>query len=78
LLSKSKSTLDSVQQSYEQETHCRPRQVIFNYPGIEVTKVVCGNTHTLALTKDGDVYSWGFGTSGCLGLGPEIAKTAIP
>lgn len=34
-----------------------------------VAQVACGKGHTLALTDKGDVYSWGCGDSGQLGLG---------
>jgi alpha-tubulin suppressor-like RCC1 family protein len=36
-------------------------------PAIE--QISCGSTHVLVLTKDGDVYSWGFGESGACGQG---------
>ena len=34
-----------------------------------VIKVVCGDTYTLCLTENGNVYSWGKGIAGSLGLG---------
>lgn len=40
--------------------------------------VACGNAHTLALSTDGEVYGWGSGESGCLGLGQEIKRCDIP
>ena len=33
------------------------------------TQVACGDTHSLALTADGAVYSWGSGYDGRLGHG---------
>ena len=34
-----------------------------------IVQVECGYHHTACLTKDGDVYTWGKGTDGVLGLG---------
>ena len=31
--------------------------------GVNITKVACGDNHTLALSEDGAVFSWGFGGS---------------
>ncbi|XP_032222416.2 ultraviolet-B receptor UVR8 isoform X3 [Nematostella vectensis] len=37
--------------------------------GKDIRKVACGATHTLALSKDGEVFSWGSGYGGRLGQG---------
>ena len=34
-----------------------------------IIKVSCGEAHSLALSSKGEVYSWGFGSNGQLGLG---------
>ena len=34
-----------------------------------ITKISCGEAHSLALTNNNIVYSWGFGSNGQLGLG---------
>ena len=34
-----------------------------------IIKISCGEAHSLALSSKGDVYSWGFGSNGQLGLG---------
>ena len=34
-----------------------------------IIKISCGEAHSLALTNEGKVYSWGFGSNGQLGLG---------
>lgn len=34
-----------------------------------IVDISCGGSHSFALTEDGDVYSWGFGPSGALGIG---------
>ena len=45
----------------------KPKEVeFFNSP---IKKISCGEAHSLALTEDGLVYSWGFSSSGQLGLG---------
>ena len=36
---------------------------------INIIKISCGEAHSLALSNDGKVYSWGFGSNGQLGLG---------
>jgi alpha-tubulin suppressor-like RCC1 family protein len=39
--------------------------------GADVTQVACGALHSMAVTRDGDVYTWGFGKNGRLGHGDE-------
>ncbi|XP_053477990.1 probable E3 ubiquitin-protein ligase HERC6 [Ictalurus furcatus] len=39
---------------------------------IPVVQVACGNFHSLALTKGGEVYSWGQNKYGQLGLGKSV------
>ena len=36
---------------------------------IIITKIACGEAHTIALDSKKEVYSWGFGSNGQLGLG---------
>ena len=36
---------------------------------IFINKISCGEAHSVALTNNGNVYSWGFGSNGQLGLG---------
>lgn len=38
-------------------------------PAIE--QISCGSTHVLAVTRGGEAYSWGFGSSGACGQGPS-------
>lgn len=42
-------------------------------------KVACGSNHTLALTSDNQIFSWGSGLNGRLGnqIGTEI-ECAVP
>jgi len=35
--------------------------------GKKVVKIACGAKHTVALTEDGSVYTWGYGRKGALG-----------
>ncbi|XP_056297890.1 probable E3 ubiquitin-protein ligase HERC4 [Pseudoliparis swirei] len=45
---------------------------------IPVIQVACGNSHSLALTRGGDVFSWGLNSHGQLGLGKEVALQYVP
>jgi len=38
----------------------------------QIRRVECGNAHSLALSQDGLVYSWGQFFYGALGLGPPV------
>ncbi|KAM9853066.1 putative E3 ubiquitin-protein ligase HERC6 isoform 2-T2 [Aulostomus maculatus] len=55
----------------------KPTQVPIPLP-IPVIQVACGNSHSLALTKGGDVLSWGLNSHGQLGLGKTIHQQYIP
>jgi len=49
-----------------------PKKIPFLENPLKFTKIVCGGMHTLALTSDGLVYSWGASDDGALGRsGPE-------
>ena len=39
------------------------------YQGIEVRAVACGGEHSLAATEAGELFTWGWGRYGNLGLG---------
>lgn len=41
-----------------------------------VKEVMCGETHSIALTSDGKVYTWGMDVEGQLGHGPSGHKAA--
>ncbi|KAJ3434582.1 regulator of chromosome condensation [Anaeramoeba flamelloides] len=43
----------------------------------KIRKVACGSNHTLALTYDGEVYSWGRGQDGQLGHG-NLSQSLTP
>lgn len=40
-------------------------------PRKRVVQVACGSRHSLSLCSDGDVFSWGYGMNGRLGLGTQ-------
>ncbi|XP_062587241.1 serine/threonine-protein kinase Nek9-like isoform X2 [Saccostrea cucullata] len=54
----------------EEEEVLSPLLVPF-FSSNPVDEVSCGENHVAALTKDGDVYTWGCGEFGRLGLGSE-------
>lgn len=43
-----------------------------------VSQVSCGCKHSLALTQDGQVFSWGMGSRGQLGLGKRRLEACSP
>ncbi|RVE72058.1 hypothetical protein OJAV_G00057890 [Oryzias javanicus] len=45
---------------------------------IPVSQVTCGSRHTVALTKEGQVYSWGENSRGQLGLGKKGSSISSP
>ncbi|XP_069545538.1 probable E3 ubiquitin-protein ligase HERC6 [Brachyistius frenatus] len=45
---------------------------------IPIVQVACGNSHSLALTEGGDVFSWGLNSHGQLGLGKEVSLQYEP
>ncbi|XP_029910454.1 probable E3 ubiquitin-protein ligase HERC3 isoform X2 [Myripristis murdjan] len=53
----------------------RPLEVLCDIP---VSQVACGSHHSVALTKDGQVYTWGQDSSGQLGLGKRKPVVGSP
>ncbi|XP_019250464.1 PREDICTED: ultraviolet-B receptor UVR8-like isoform X5 [Nicotiana attenuata] len=47
-------------------------------PGVKITSVAAGGRHTLALSDVGQVWGWGYGGEGQLGLGSRIKIVATP
>ncbi|XP_074535241.1 E3 ISG15--protein ligase HERC5-like isoform X2 [Halichoeres trimaculatus] len=43
-----------------------------------VSQVACGNVHSLALTKGGEVFTWGRNSHGQLGLGKDVSLQQEP
>lgn len=60
----------------EKENVTEPARVTFfdalHKSGNPVVQISCGGHHTLATMKNGDVYSWGFGTMYQLGIGQLV------
>ncbi|XP_048366402.1 E3 ISG15--protein ligase Herc6-like [Sphaerodactylus townsendi] len=44
----------------------------------KVIQVACGHYHSIALTKDGRVFSWGQNIYGQLGIGKEVSSHGRP
>ncbi|XP_044059535.1 probable E3 ubiquitin-protein ligase HERC6 isoform X2 [Siniperca chuatsi] len=57
--------------------HHRPSRVPIPLR-VPVIQVACGSSHSLALTKGGDVFSWGLNSHGQLGLGKEVSLQYTP
>lgn len=58
----------------------QPYQVTANLPKGEnkIVEVFAGNNHNIAVAKNGEMYSWGQGAYGRLGLGYIADSTEIP
>lgn len=50
---------------------CKTPKLIEKLQDLDVIKVRCGSQFSIALTKDGQVYSWGKGDNQRLGHGTE-------
>ena len=48
------------------------------FPGHHIVAVSAGVYHSLALTADGAVWSWGGGASGSLGHGEDLSNQLLP
>ncbi|XP_070804586.1 probable E3 ubiquitin-protein ligase HERC6 [Pituophis catenifer annectens] len=51
---------------------------IYSLSMYNVIQVACGHYHSIALTKDGRLFSWGQNSHGQLGLGKEVSSQATP
>ncbi|KAK7276313.1 hypothetical protein RIF29_17452 [Crotalaria pallida] len=47
-------------------------------PGVRISSVAAGGRHTLALSDTGQVWGWGYGGEGQLGLGSRIRMVSSP
>lgn len=47
-------------------------------PGVRITSVAAGGRHTLALSDTGQVWGWGYGGEGQLGLGSRVKMVSSP
>ena len=48
------------------------------FAGQRVVAVSAGFTHSIALTADGAVFTWGKGERGCLGHGEDLSNQLLP
>ncbi|KAI3770981.1 hypothetical protein L6452_02130 [Arctium lappa] len=51
------------------DNHCLA--VTMEGEGVTIKMVVAGAEHTVAITEDGELYGWGWGQFGNLGLGDK-------
>ena len=49
-----------------------PRKVSASFGGRKVVGVTCGQTSSMAVLENGEVYGWGYNGNGQLGLGNNI------
>jgi len=60
-----------------QQAQLLPKKVE-NLAGQRVVAVSAGEAHSLALTADGAVFTWGKGESDCLGHGEDLSNQLLP
>ncbi|KAK4359277.1 hypothetical protein RND71_021506 [Anisodus tanguticus] len=60
------------------ESLSAPPSIVELDPGVKITSVAAGGRHTLALSDMGQVWGWGYGGEGQLGLGSRIKIVASP
>lgn len=54
------------------------RQIFHLPPRLKVASIACGWKHSLLATFEGEVYAWGSGRHGQLGLGNECVQSITP
>ncbi|XP_067261511.1 probable E3 ubiquitin-protein ligase HERC4 isoform X1 [Chanodichthys erythropterus] len=59
----------------DKSTVCRPLKGLENR---QVNQITCGDQHSMALTKDGQLFVWGENSHGQLGLGKGEPSTLSP
>ena len=62
------STINDDEDGRSSNKYFEPIPVELPDPSHIIVKVACGEQHTLALTKQGIVYSWGEARYGALGI----------
>ena len=50
-----------------------PEKITF-LEGMKVMDIACGDQHSGCITQDGQVYVWGVGLNGRLGIGTDVDK----
>ena len=61
----------------DQQTQLLPKKMEA-FAGQRVVAVAAGRFHSLALTADSAVFTWGKGESSCLGHGEDISNQLLP
>ena len=61
----------------DQQRQLLPKKVEA-FAGQRVVAVSAGGFHSLALTADGAVFTWGKGETGCLGHGEDLSNQLLP
>ncbi|XP_022842704.1 ultraviolet-B receptor UVR8-like isoform X1 [Olea europaea var. sylvestris] len=61
-----------------EETLSAPPCLVMLDPLVKITSVAAGGRHTLALSDVGQVWGWGYGGDGQLGLGNRVKTVASP
>ncbi|KAK6933109.1 Regulator of chromosome condensation, RCC1 [Dillenia turbinata] len=75
-ISSTKQTAES-SSSGDETLSALPCLVTLN-PGVRITTVAAGGRHTLALSDIGQVWGWGYGGEGQLGLGSRVRLVSSP
>ena len=55
-----------------------PTKLAGQFGGAKIAMIAAGGSHSLAVTEEGDVWSWGCGKDGCLGLAVEDRLVPAP
>lgn len=53
-----------------------PRKLDF-FDGLEVTAIECGSHCSMAVTKEGHLFTWGYGDGGWLGVSPALVRKHV-
>jgi alpha-tubulin suppressor-like RCC1 family protein len=56
------------------DDHISEPALVEGLPRAAVVKVLCGSMHTAAVTRAGQVFTWGSGESGALGHGAVLDR----
>ena len=55
-----------------------PSELVRSLEGQKVVRVACGRAHSVALSEQGQMFVWGAGEGGQLGLGPPEEAVSVP
>ncbi|XP_055604185.1 serine/threonine-protein kinase Nek8 [Uranotaenia lowii] len=53
-------------------------KIVQKFNNVKIIKVVCGSQHVVALSSDGDLFTWGSSADGALGLGKQMLESNEP